>query len=551
MPAPLRIGLLYAGFGLAWILIGDLLLWSRGGVSSTAFLLELGKGAVFVLVSALLLYVLVGREFARRRHAAAQLERVLDTAPVGIVAIAADGTIVRWNAAATRILGWTEADTVGRRPDDLGLDLSTSEDGGTHDAALAGRDGTPIDVRVFTSREGAAGDGTRVVAFRDRRPQMEMEAALRRAHKLEAVGRLAGGIAHEFNNILTAVLGHALLLAGHFDEGDERRQHADEVRRSAERAAALTRQLLVFSGKHISTTATLDLSAVLRELRGVTMRVAGEDVRIEYDLAADLWAIRCDPAQIHQLVLNLIVNAREAISAPGTIALQTANVRIEREHGPDPVPAGEYVLLRITDTGTGMSADTLAHLFEPFFTTKEQGTGLGLAAVYGIVQQCDGHIRVRSHAGSGSAFDIYLPRAEETEATTPPRPKPTTTAAALLVVEDDDVVRELTCRVLRRHGHTVLSARNGHEALQLLDDGATVRLVIADVVMPGMNGIELGRHIRCRFPDLPILFTSGFVGGAAGEDGSIAPGPNFLEKPYRPDELVARVDQLLVEAGAD
>ncbi|HEX6306590.1 MAG TPA: ATP-binding protein [Longimicrobiales bacterium] len=545
----MRIGLLYAAFGLAWVGLGDLLLWSRGGVTSAAFLLELGKGAVFVLVSAALLYVLVGREFARRQRAAAQLERVLDTAPLGIVSIGGNGTILSWNGAATRMLGWTETEVVGRRAEDLGLQLDPGEVG-VHDVALRGRHGT-VEVRLFAGREDADADGARVAAFRDRRPQLEMEATLRRAQKLEAVGRLAGAIAHEFNNILTAVLGHALLLAGHFDEHDERREHAEEVRRSAERAAALTRQLLVFSGKHISTMAMLDLSTVLRELRGVTARVAGDDVIIDYDLATDLWPVRCDPAQIHQLVLNLVVNAREAISDAGTITVQTSNARLARDRSPDPVPPGEYVLLRISDTGAGMSDDTLAHLFEPFFTTKEQGTGLGLATVYGIVQQCEGHIRVRSHTGRGSAFDIYLPRAEASDAPPPPRPKRAAGAAALLVVEDDDVVRDLTCRVLRRHGHTVLSARNGQEALDLLDSGAPVRLVIADVVMPGMNGIELGSLVKRRFPDLPILFTSGFVGAAGDDAGAVAPGPNFLEKPYRPDELVARVDQLLVEAGGD
>jgi len=543
VPAPLRISLLYACFGVAWIVAGDLALWLRGGVTAAGLLLELGKGLVFVLASALFLHILIRREVERRQKAAAQLESVLETTPVGIAAVAADGTLTRWNAAASTILGWSENEVVGRTPEDLGLGLAGAADaGGVYDLTVPHRDGRSVELRLFTKRD----EGARVIAFRDRRPQIAYEMALRRAHKLEAVGRLAGGVAHEFNNILTTVIGHSLLLTDELDPADARREHADEVRRSAERAAALTRQLLVFSGKHVSHSAPLDLSAMLRELRNVLARVAGDDITLEYRLADDVWPVRCDPAQLHQLLLNLVVNAGEAITGAGTITIETENVTVAQPTGPDPVPAGEYARLRVSDTGSGMSAETLAHLFEPFYTTKTQGTGLGLAAVYGIVLQCEGYIRVHSEPGSGSRFDVYLPRAGEVVETPVADVRPTARAAALLVVEDDDAVRDLTCRVLRRHGHHVLSARNGHEALEVLEQGSEVRLVIADVVMPGMNGIELGSHIRSRWPGLQVLYTSGFVGGA-DEEGEIEPGPNFLQKPSRPDELIARVDQLLVQ----
>src|SRR5690606_14924504 len=211
----------------------------------------------------------------------------------------------------------------------------------------------------------------------------------------------------------------------------------------------------------------------------------------------------------------------------------------------DRVPAGDYVLLRVSDTGRGMSPDTLTHLFEPFFTTKEQGTGLGLATVHGIVQQFDGHIRVESAIGRGSRFDIYLPRATPHQSVAPVPGAHVNGGATLLIVEDDDAVRDLTCRILRRTGHRVLSARNGHEALAVLNSGEMVQLVIADIVMPGMNGIELGEHIRRDFPTLPVLFTSGYVAPDVGDAVGLADGSRFMEKPYRPDQLVARVSELL------
>ncbi|MGH7464801.1 MAG: ATP-binding protein, partial [Longimicrobiales bacterium] len=322
------------------------------------------------------------------------------------------------------------------------------------------------------------------------------------------------------------------------DETDERRQHADEVLRSAERAASLTRQLLVFSGKHVTRNSSIDLSRMLIDMRAAITQIAGDRVGIEYELADDLWPVRCDTAQLHQLVLSLAVNAQEAMPDGGRLEFQTANTTIVEDPGTDPVPPGSYVLLRISDTGRGMSRDTLAHLFEPFFTTKEQGTGLGLATVYGIVQQSEGHVRVRSRPGHGSSFYIYLPHASAAAGSAAgPR---ATTGAALLIVEDDDAVRELTTRVLRRSGHEVITARNGYEALAVLRSGAAVRLVIADIVMPGMNGVELGEHVRRDFPNLPILFVSGYVAPAGLAEGSL-----FMEKPYRPEQLVTRVNELL------
>ncbi|MGH7446926.1 MAG: hybrid sensor histidine kinase/response regulator, partial [Longimicrobiales bacterium] len=473
MPAPLRISLLYAAFGTAWILIGDLALWLQGGVTATALLMELGKGAVFVAVSALLLYVMIRREMVRRQQATAQLERVLATAPIGIVSVGPDDAIRGWNAAATRILGWSDTEVTGRPIAEVGI-VPGHETGpaGASDIVVKSRDGAPVDIRMSSSAPDAGPDGARVIVFGDMRPQIEFEAALRRAHKMEAVGRLAGGIAHEFNNVLTVIIGHMVLLSERLDETDERRQHADEVLRSAERAASLTRQLLVFSGKHVTRNSSIDLSRMLIDMRAAITQIAGDRVGIEYELADDLWPVRCDTAQLHQLVLSLAVNAQEAMPDGGRLEFQTANTTIVEDPGTDPVPPGSYVLLRISDTGRGMSRDTLAHLFEPFFTTKEQGTGLGLATVYGIVQQSEGHVRVRSRPGHGSSFYIYLPHASAAAGSAAgPR---ATTGAALLIVEDDDAVRELTTRVLRRSGHEVITARNGYEALAVLRSGAAV-----------------------------------------------------------------------------
>ena len=546
VPAPLRISLLYAAFGVTWILLGDLALWIRGGVTRAALLTELVKGGVFVGASALLLYVMVRREVTKRQQSAAQLASVLETAPVGIASIRADGSISGWNTAATHMLGWSEADVLDRRAGELGLAPAQLPDHGTAgDLTVRAKTGEPVDIRVFTSAPDEASDGARVLVFLDRRREIETEAALRRAQKLEAVGRLAGGIAHEFNNILTTVIGHASMLAERLDGVGPLHEHVAEVRRSAERAAVLTRQLLVFSGKHITRTAAVDVTQMLADMAPAIDHVAGSNVDTRYDLADDVWSVRCDAAQLNQLVLNLVVNARDAMPDGGTLTLQTSNVQVNGPDDIERVPPGGYVLLRVSDTGRGMSPETLAHLFEPFFTTKEQGTGLGLATVHGIVQQFDGHVRVQSGTGRGSSFEVYLPRATPDPVASPAAGRHASADATLLVVEDDDAVRDLTCRILRRGGHTVLSARNGHEALDVLASGAAVHLVIADIVMPGMNGIELGEHMRRDYPSVPILFTSGYVAPDVGDAAGLADGSRFIEKPYRPEQLLARVGELL------
>ena len=543
-PAPLRISLLYAAFGVSWILLSDLMLWLQGGVTRGALLAELVKGCAFVGASALLLYVLVRREVTHRQRSASELASVLATAPVGIAVVDHAGMVQRWNDAAESILGWSERDVVGRSATEVGLVMPPTALTRGRDLVVSATSGESVPIRAFSSGPDASADGARVVVFLDRRREIDTENALRRAHKLEAVGRLAGGIAHEFNNILTTVMGHASLLMEGLKD-DPRREHAAEVHRSSERAALLTRQLLVFSGKHITKTAPVDLGSIIRTMAPAIQHVAGDDVEVRLELTDGLWPVRCDSAQLHQLVLNLVVNAREAMTSGGTLTLTTMNTHVLDSAAGDRIPPGEYIVLTVSDTGRGMTPDTLARLFEPFFTTKEQGTGLGLATVHGIVQQFDGQVRVASESGRGSRFDVYLPRAIAEGPHAPAAPMEVNGRATLLVVEDDDAVRELTCRVLNRSGHHVLSARNGFEALDLLRSRDDVQLVIADIVMPGMNGVELGEHIGREFPHLPILFTSGYVAPDVGDAAGLADGSRFMEKPYRPEQLVSRVSELL------
>ena len=382
---------------------------------------------------------------------------------------------------------------------------------------------------------------------------------LLQSQKMESIGRLAGGVAHDFNNLLTLVHGYAELLAKDLQESDPRLGPVNEIRHASDRAIGLTRQLLALSRRQVLTPREVDVNALLSEMERILRRVLGDDIIVETVADPRAGLVRADPSQLEQVLLNLAVNARDAMPGGGTLTLETRRISLAAQHtGPDSrgVPPGDYVELRVTDTGIGIPRETQSMIFEPFFTTKPagQGTGLGLATVYGIVQQSNGFITVESESGKGTTFRTFLPRLPDSVEPPAPAPAPPreqrrrAPGTTVLVVEDDDGVRQLTRRVLDQYGYRVVEARSGAEALELLDKGGSgVGAIVSDVMMPGMSGRELVAHVRERWPVLPVLLLSGYAGVDLGEAGLAGPHQRFLQKPYSPDALAAALEALLIE----
>lgn len=376
------------------------------------------------------------------------------------------------------------------------------------------------------------------------------EDRLRQAQRMESVGRLAGGVAHEANNQMSIVLGAADFILRRNDVPDAVRGDAEFIRKAAERTAAVTAQLLAFSRRQILKPAVLDLNLVLKGWEPVLRRVMGEDCGVTLQLASGLGLVRADPGQLEQVLLNLSINARDAMPRGGNITVETFNTELTgpyaRSKPGTTVRPGHYVVLAVTDTGHGMDKETMSHIFEPFFTTKGigQGTGLGLATVYGIVKQSDGYIWVYSESGQGTAFKIYLPRMEQTASQPAVVPEPARSRAAetILVVEDETSVRSVMRRALEDAGYYVLEAGGSAEALEVLTrHSGPVSLVLTDVVMPGNSGPELAHRIEELVPHMPVLFTSGYPDGEISRRGLLEPGAVFLQKPFSPAALVAAV----------
>jgi signal transduction histidine kinase len=383
----------------------------------------------------------------------------------------------------------------------------------------------------------------------------QSEEQLRQVQKIEAVGRLAAGVAHDFNNILTAIMGYSELLIRQLDADDPRRRNAEQIEKVAHLAAGLTRQLLIFSRKQVIEPRVLDLNAVILDIKKMLYRLIGEDIEFCTLLDPAAGHIKADPGQIEQVIMNLAVNARDAMPTGGKLTVTTANTTLDKNHlenFPD-LSAGDYVMLAIADTGTGMSEEVKAHLFEPFFTTKPsgRGTGLGLATCFGIVKQNTGHINVESELGSGTTFKIYFPQVQSAIEPLRVRNKPTEVAGGnetVLLVEDEPVVRELAVATLREKGYTVVEAVNGEEGLRLArqHDGK-IDLVLTDVVMPVMGGKEMADALRTSHPDTKVLFTSGYTEDALGHHGVLRPGILFLPKPYLTATLARKVREVLDE----
>ncbi len=486
-----------------------------------------------------------------------------------IFALSPSGEVTSLNPAFEEMTGFPPADWVGRpfeafvHPDDVPLALDL------FGRVLRGEPRPTIPFRILTK-----GGSYRVAEFsataqirdgrlagilgigRDVTERLGLEQQLRQAQKMEAVGRLAGGIAHDFNNILTAITGHADLLLEDLGHHDPRRADVDEIRRSADRAAGLTRQLLAFSRQQVLQPKVVDLNALVLDMDKLLRRLIGEDVELATVLDPTLGHVTADPGQLEQVIVNLAVNARDAMPQGGKLTLETRNIDLDASYTLEHslVKPGPYVQLTVSDSGIGMDEETQAHAFEPFFTTKPrgQGTGLGLAMVYGTVKQSGGFIWVYSEPGHGATFKIYLPRVDApVEAAAPPVPveRPPRGSETVLLAEDEPAVRTIARQALERQGYNVLAAPSGADALALAaQHGATIHLLLTDVVMPGMSGRDLADRLTAQRPGIRVLYISGYTDNAIVRHGMLEPGLAYLQKPFRPDALVRKVRDVL-DAG--
>lgn len=382
-----------------------------------------------------------------------------------------------------------------------------------------------------------------------------LELELHRAQKLETLGKLAGGIAHDFNNRLVVIMGHAELIKHTMPASAPAANHAEIILESAQRAAELTRQLLAYGRRQVLMPRAFDLNASVDTMRRLLERLIGDQIELDTRLDAE-HAVYSDPGQIEQVILNLVLNARDAMPEGGKLTLSTRDVRIESAEGPQ--PSGEYVVLQVTDTGAGISEDVLPRVFEPFFTTKEvgRGTGLGLATVEGIVHQSGGSVRVASAVGLGATFTIHLPRASSRpELRSAPVPSPVSSRVAfetVLVCDDDEGVLHLISNLLELRGYTVLRARSGRHALDVAaQHTGPLHLLVTDIVMPELGGVELARELRKRVPGLGVLYVSGYTEDTSTLSDSLDPGTHFLTKPFAPGDLTRAVCSMLEGTARD
>ena len=516
------------------------------------------------------LYTDAQREIEERRQAEEELRqskelhtRVLETSTDSITLFELDGTIAFASRSNEDMLGWSPEELIGRNfiefmhPEDLAqanlviARALESGESGTYSARVRHKDGhwvvlegKPAAIRDDQGQPelilALARDVTERQNNEDRRRELEIQ--LRQSQKMDAIGRLAGGIAHDFNNLLIAIAGYGDLALGAVDDGqDGLREDIQEMLTAAERARQLIRQLLAFGRKQVLQPCVLDLNEVVGDMESILRRLIGEDIELVTKLDPNLGHTNADPGQIEQVVMNFAINARDAMTGGGKLVIETLNAEVDAEFAAMHLDAavGPVVALRVTDSGHGMTEAVRSRVFEPFFTTKEEakGTGLGLSTVYGIVKQSGGYIWCESAPDEGTTFTVYLPRFDsepETERVETVQPLESPTGVeTVLVAEDEQVVRQLVAEMLGRLGYVVLSAANGAEALQRLDDHpGDVDLLLTDVVMPGMNGRDLAAIVRERCPATRVLFMSGYAEDAVASDGVLQPGTALLEKPF-------------------
>ena len=494
-------------------------------------------------------------------------------APTAIMLFDRTGKILSANRSAESLFGYSEQEMIGRlpttfrHPDDadhgdeaFGQLIRGERDSYRREASFVTKSGATVVAHLATALvRDADGKPAYVIGMaEDVTEQRQLEEQLRQSQKLEAIGRLAGGVAHDFNNMLTAIGGYTALALDQAETGSTLRGDLDEIRKATDRAALLTRQLLAFSRKQVLMPELLNLNDVVLELEAMLRPLLGEDVTLTMQLDPGLGPIEADPGQLHQVVMNLVVNASDAMPNGGGITIATANCDVGEND--DSIEPGHYVTLAVRDTGEGIDEQTLRQIFEPFFTTKDagKGTGLGLATVYGIVKQTGGYVAVESELGIGSAFTIYLRRAAGlVQQRVEPEPAPVvaepvvvaaTASTRVLVVEDEDVIRGLVDQVLRGEGYEVLLAADGDEAIALAGSNR-VDVLLTDLTMPGIGGHELADRLRAGAPALKVLFMSGFAEGNDFSTSALPPATAFLEKPFTFTMLSERMRELVAPSS--
>ena len=509
----------------------------------------------------------------RTEETRARLAAIVESSEDAIIGANTDGTITSWNRGAEAIYQYRADEIVGRSafllvPEDqlpgerIALDrIAAGQAVGVYSCARRRKDGSLVEVALTsTTIRDATGTVIGVARIaRDltarRKVEVELkrtEDQLRQAQKMEAVGRLAGGIAHDFNNLLSVILSYAQLALEDLEPGNPLRDDMIQIDQAGNQAASLTRQLLAFSRQQVLQPIVVDLNTIVLPMERMLRRTLGEDVALTFHAAQAVGSVVADPSQIEQVLMNLAVNARDAMPEGGNLTIETADVRIDEGRVGDRsgVVPGDYVMIAVTDSGVGMDAATCARIFEPFFTTKPvgKGTGLGLSTVFGIVHQSGGYVGVYSELGHGTTFKIYLPRTDRVAAAaeTEPGSHVLRGSETILIVEDDAQVRAVACTILRRNGYNVLETSNGGEAFLVSKDfPATIDLLLTDVVMPRMSGRKLAEELALQRPRMKVLFASGYTDDAIVHHGVLNSGVAFLQKPFTPDALLRKVRDAL------
>lgn len=522
-------------------------------------------------------YVCVMRDITGRkraeealRHSEERYRNLFENANDLVYTTDLAGNFTSWNKMGERITGYTREEALQTNLWQVVAPESVSEVRQGIERALAGETTGSSEIEVL------AKDGNRFVlevgsqiVWKEGKPvgiqgiarnitdRKQLEGQFLQAQKMEAIGRLAGGVAHDFNNLLNVILGYATLLLDKLDADDLRRRFAEQIKRSGERATILTRQLLAFSRKQVLQLRVLDLNRLVADMEQLLKRLIGEDIAATTILDPDLGRVKADAGQFEQVIMNLVVNSKDAMPQGGKLTLQTANIELDEDYarchaGVEP---GPYVMLAVSDTGTGMDPEVQARIFEPFFTTKPpgKGTGLGLSTVYGIIKQSGGDIWVYSEPGRGTTFKIYMPRVQEVPeplGLPPPTPGSLVGSETILLVEDEASLRELAREFLEPNGYRLLEAKDGLEAVEIAEHyEGPIHLLLTDVVMPGLSGRQLVERLEPLHPHMKVIYMSGYTDDAIVNHGGLTPGTAFIEKPFMRDTLLRKVREALEQRG--